>query len=120
MELPEPPPPPRRGWISSLQASFLTGLVVIAPIWLTAWLIGSLVGWIDSWILPFIPDSSNPAIWIREYTNFDFDIRGIGVGMFRRGHELVPGCRAGAVCATAAVRSGRIHGDSLRGRCAGA
>ncbi len=82
MELPELPPPPRRGWISSLQASFLTGLVVIAPIGLTVWLIWSLVGWIDSWVLPFIPDSYNPALLIREYFNIDVDIRGIGVAMF--------------------------------------
>jgi uncharacterized membrane protein len=82
MELPEPPPPPRRGWISSLQASFLTGLVVIAPIGLTVWLIWSVVGWIDSWVLPFIPDAYNPAILIREYFNIDLDIRGIGVATF--------------------------------------
>lgn len=82
MELPEPPPPPRRGWISSLQASFLTGLVVIAPIGLTAWLIWSVIGWIDSWVLPFLPDAYNPALLIRNYFNIDVDIRGIGVGMF--------------------------------------
>ena len=82
MELPEPPPPPRRGWISSLQASFLTGLVVIAPIGLTAWLIWSVIGWIDSWVLPFIPDSYNPALLINQYFNLNVDIRGIGVAMF--------------------------------------
>lgn len=81
MELPEPPPPPRRGWISSLQASFLTGLVVIAPIGLTVWLIWSLIGWIDSWVLPFLPDAYNPALMLRNYFNIDVDIRGIGVGM---------------------------------------
>ena len=62
MELPEPPPPPRRGWISSLQASFLTGLVVIAPIGLTVWLIWSIIGWIDSWVLPFLPDEVIVAV----------------------------------------------------------
>jgi uncharacterized membrane protein len=82
MELPEPPPPPRRGWISSLQASFLTGLVVIAPIGLTAWLIWSVIGWIDSWVLPFIPDIYNPALLINQYFNINVDIRGIGVAVF--------------------------------------
>ena len=82
MELPEPPPPPKRGWISSLQASFLTGLVVIAPIGLTVWLIWTLIGWIDSWVLPFLPDAYNPALWIRNYFNINIDIRGIGVAMF--------------------------------------
>ena len=82
MELPEPPPPPRRGWISSLQASLLTGLGVIAPIGLTVWLIWSIIGWIDSWVLPFLPDAYNPALLIRSYFNNDVESRGIGVGMF--------------------------------------
>ncbi len=81
MELPEPAPPPKRGWISSLQASFFTGLIVIAPIGLTIWLIWSIIGWIDSWILPWLPDDYNPAILIRDYFNIAVDIRGIGVAM---------------------------------------
>lgn len=82
MELPEPPPPPKRGWLSSLQASFLTGLIVIAPIGLTLWLIWSVIGWIDSWFLPFIPDAYNPALWVDRYFNIQVNIRGIGVVMF--------------------------------------
>ncbi len=82
MELPEPPKPPRRGWISSLQASFFTGLVVIAPIGVTAWLIWSLVGWIDSWVLPFIPGNYNPANILRDYLNIEIDVRGLGVAVF--------------------------------------
>lgn len=82
MELPDPLKPPRRRWISSLRASFLTGLVVIAPIGLTAWLIWSVIGWIDSWVLPFIPNDYNPATLINQYFNLNVDIRGIGVAMF--------------------------------------
>jgi len=82
MELPEPPPPPKRGWISSLQASFFTGLIVIAPIGLTIWLIWTVIGWIDSWILPWLPADYNPAILIRDYFNIAVDIRGIGVAIF--------------------------------------
>ncbi|MAX74970.1 MAG: hypothetical protein CMH66_15145 [Nioella sp.] len=81
MELPKPPEPPRRGWISSLQASFLTGLVVIVPIALTAWLIWSLIGWIDSWVLPFLPEAYNPATLINRYLGTNIDIRGIGLVM---------------------------------------
>ena len=46
----------RRGLFSSLRASFLTGLVVIAPIALTFWMIWTVAGWVDGWVLPFVPD----------------------------------------------------------------
>ncbi len=49
---------------AGLRASFLTGLVVIAPIFLTAWLIWNLVGWIDSWVLPFVPAELMPEQYI--------------------------------------------------------
>jgi len=61
MQLPETPPPPKRGFFASLRSSFLTGLIVIAPIGITIWLIWSLFGWIDSWVLPLIPNAYNPA-----------------------------------------------------------
>ncbi|MFT7254866.1 MAG: putative membrane protein, partial [Paracoccaceae bacterium] len=61
MKLPETPRPPRRSFLASLRGNFLTGLVVIAPIGLTIWLIWSIVGWIDSWVLPFVPSAYNPA-----------------------------------------------------------
>ena len=41
--------------LGGLRASFLTGLVVIAPIFLTIWLIWAVIGWIDSFVLPFVP-----------------------------------------------------------------
>ena len=82
MKLPEPPPPPRRGFLATIRSNFLTGLIVIAPIGITIWLIWSLFGWIDSWVLPFIPTAYNPALLIREYTGFEVDIRGIGVATF--------------------------------------
>ena len=40
----EPTPPRRPGLLSSLRGSFLTGLVVIAPVGLTIWLIWTVVG----------------------------------------------------------------------------
>ncbi|PWK62539.1 DUF502 domain-containing protein [Roseicyclus mahoneyensis] len=82
MQLPESPPPPRRGFFASIRSNFLTGLIVIAPIGITIWLIWSLFGWIDSWVLPFIPQAYNPAVLIRQYTGFEVDIRGIGVVTF--------------------------------------
>jgi uncharacterized membrane protein len=62
--------------LASLRGSFLTGLVVIAPIGLTAYLIWSVVGWIDDIVLPFVPTAYRPEQYI------GIDIRGVGVIFF--------------------------------------
>lgn len=82
MQLPETPPPPKRGFLAGLRTNFLTGLVVIGPIGLTIWLIWSVIGWIDGWVLPLIPGAYNPATIIRDLTGIQVDIRGIGVVTF--------------------------------------
>lgn len=82
MKLPETPPPPRRGPFAAFRSNFLTGLIVIAPIGITIWLLWTLAGWIDSWVLPLIPSAYNPALLINRYTGFEVDIRGIGVVTF--------------------------------------
>lgn len=82
MQLPETPLPPRRGFFAKLRSNFLTGLIVIAPIGITIWLIWSLFGWIDSWVLPLIPNAYNPAYLIRNLTGIEIDVRGIGVVTF--------------------------------------
>ncbi|MBF9061446.1 DUF502 domain-containing protein [Rhodobacterales bacterium HKCCSP123] len=82
MQLPETPPPPKRGLFAGLRSSFLTGLIVITPIGVTIWLIWTLTGWIDSWVLPLIPASYNPATLIRDLTGIEVNIRGIGVATF--------------------------------------
>ncbi|WP_171121580.1 MULTISPECIES: DUF502 domain-containing protein [unclassified Ruegeria] len=66
----------RPGLFSRLRASFLTGIVVIAPVWLTIWLIWSVVGWIDSAVLPLIPQKFQPS----EYVGVN--LRGVGVVIF--------------------------------------
>ena len=66
----------RRGMFSGLRASFLTGLVVIAPIALTLWLIWTVAGWVDSWVLPFVPGQFRPDQYI------GINIRGLGVMVF--------------------------------------
>ena len=48
------------GLLAGLRNSFLTGLVVIAPVALTIWLIWSVIGWIDGFVLPFIPNLYHP------------------------------------------------------------
>lgn len=82
MQLPETPPPPKRGFLAGLRSSFLTGLVVITPIGVTIWLIWTLTGWIDGWVLPLIPAAYNPATLIRDLTGIEVNIRGIGVVTF--------------------------------------
>ncbi|WP_432280462.1 DUF502 domain-containing protein [Tropicimonas omnivorans] len=59
-----------------LRASFLTGLVVIAPIALTIYLIWSVIGWIDGFVLPLVPAHFRPEQYI------GVDIRGLGVVIF--------------------------------------
>lgn len=85
---------------AGLRANFLTGLVVIAPIGLTIWLIWSVVGWIDGFVLPLIPDGYTPDLllrrllgpWVRDLLGIDegeidpsftpTSIRGVGVIIF--------------------------------------
>ncbi|MEZ5912061.1 MAG: DUF502 domain-containing protein [Paracoccaceae bacterium] len=56
----------RRGFLARFRANFLTGLVVVAPVGLTLWLIWKVTGWIDGWVLPFIPRSYQPAELVRD------------------------------------------------------
>jgi len=76
--LPDLPPPERRKrrWVSALRNNFLTGLVVIAPIGMTLWLIWTITGQIDSWVLPFIPE----RFTLKPYIGID--LRGVGVIIF--------------------------------------
>ncbi len=68
--------PRRPGIFASLRASFLTGLVVIAPVGLTVWLIWTLFGWVDGFVLPLVPQRFNPEEYI------GIDLRGVGVIFF--------------------------------------
>ncbi|MIL09600.1 DUF502 domain-containing protein [Salmonella enterica subsp. enterica] len=43
-----------------LRNYFLTGLIVCAPLAITAYLAWSFVGWVDGWVKPYIPASYNP------------------------------------------------------------
>lgn len=50
-----PHKPHRKGFLAGLRASFLTGLVIVAPAVLTIWLITTVVEFIDSKVMPLIP-----------------------------------------------------------------
>ncbi|MFT6674272.1 MAG: putative membrane protein [Sulfitobacter sp.] len=79
-------PTPKRGLIARLRASFLTGLVVIAPVGLTLWLIWTVVGWIDGFVLPLVPVAYHPDRMLQDYLGLDpssqFNVRGLGVVIF--------------------------------------
>ena len=73
----EPDPKPRRARpFARLRANFLTGLVVIAPIGLTIWLIWAVIGWVDGFVLPFVPNRFKPEQYI------GINLRGVGVIFF--------------------------------------
>ena len=73
---PPPAPPARGGFLGALRNSFLAGLVVVAPIGITVWLIWTLTGWIDGWVLPMIPQPWRPEHYI------GIPLRGVGVVVF--------------------------------------
>lgn len=83
----EPATPPRRASLAArLRASFLTGLVVIAPVGLTIWLIWSVVGWIDGFVLPLVPAKYHPDRMLQDFFGLDpslqINVRGLGVVIF--------------------------------------
>ena len=82
----DPETPARRSLFVRMRANFITGLVVIAPVGLTIWLIWSVVGWIDGFVLPLVPDKYQPDHLIQDLLGLDRDvqisIRGIGVVIF--------------------------------------
>jgi uncharacterized membrane protein len=69
-------PPRRAGLLSRLRTSFLTGLVVVAPVGLTIWLIWTVVGWVDGVVLPLVPYDFQPEKYI------GINLRGVGVIFF--------------------------------------
>lgn len=66
----------RPGLFASLRASFFTGIVVIAPVGLTIWLLWSVMGWIDSVVLPLVPHTFRPEQYI------GINLRGVGLIIF--------------------------------------
>ncbi|MEL7280027.1 MAG: DUF502 domain-containing protein [Pseudomonadota bacterium] len=73
-EDPMQPKKPRR--FAGLRASFLTGIVVIAPVGLTIWFIWALMGWVDNVVLPLVPSQLRPEQYI------GINLRGVGVIIF--------------------------------------
>ena len=80
----DPAPIRRRTKFAGLRSSFLTGLVVVLPVGLTLYLVWTLIGWIDSWILPLIPTAYQPEALVRDLfgPEANYPVRGLGVVVF--------------------------------------
>ena len=62
--------------LANVRGNFLAGLIVIAPIGFTMWIINSIIGWIDGWVLPLIPYNYHFAEYI------GINLKGLGVMFF--------------------------------------
>ncbi len=69
-------PPGRRGLFARARSSFLTGIVVILPVGLTIWLLWTLAGWVDGFVMPLVPDRFHPDHYI------GVNLRGAGIIIF--------------------------------------
>lgn len=76
------------GIFARLRSNFLAGLIIVAPIGLTIWLIWTVVGWVDAWVWPFVPQAYHPEALVnrilgREAGNeITVNVRGVGVVVF--------------------------------------
>ncbi len=66
----------RASFLSKLRANFLTGMIVVAPIFFTAYLMWWFVGLIDGFVLPLVPIQYQPERYL------GIDIKGYGVIVF--------------------------------------
>jgi uncharacterized membrane protein len=66
----------RATFLTSLRANFLTGLIVVAPVFLTAILMWWFIGMIDGWVLPLVPERYQPKPYL------GIDIKGYGLIIF--------------------------------------
>ncbi|MEW7008297.1 MULTISPECIES: DUF502 domain-containing protein [unclassified Lentilitoribacter] len=64
---------PHRSYGARLRNNFLTGLIVCAPIVITAYLTWNFVVWVDGWAKPYIPKVYNPETYL------PFGIPGLGL-----------------------------------------
>jgi uncharacterized membrane protein len=62
-----------RTGIGRLRTYFLTGLIIVAPLTITAYLVWGFIGWVDGWIKPYLPPEFNPDNYL------PFALPGIGL-----------------------------------------
>jgi uncharacterized membrane protein len=59
--------------MARLRNYFLTGLIIVAPLTITIYLVWSFIGWVDGWIKPYLPSGVNPDNYL------PFAVPGIGL-----------------------------------------
>ncbi len=59
--------------MTRLRNYFLTGIIVTAPLAITAYLAWTVIGWVDAWMKPYIPARYNPDTYL------DFPVPGVGL-----------------------------------------
>ena len=76
------PAPDRMSGMYRLRNYFLTGIVVVVPLFLTVYLTWAFILWVDSWVTPLIPALSSGMVsafleaWLRKPTYQDMlDLR---------------------------------------------
>lgn len=62
--------------LQRFRSNFFTGLVIVVPVFLTIWLVWTLVNFVDARVLPLVPAVYNPATYIGR------NIVGFGVVVF--------------------------------------
>lgn len=63
----------KTGALTRLRNYFLTGIIAVAPVFITIYLIWTFVEWVDSWVIPYVPNVYNPSTYL------PFEIPGIGL-----------------------------------------
>lgn len=59
-------------FVTRVRNNFLTGIIIVAPVAITIWLVWSFLQWADSWVKPYIPARYDPE------TYFNIVIPGFG------------------------------------------
>jgi uncharacterized membrane protein len=93
------------GGLTRLRNYFLTGIIVVAPLAITLYLIWTFVQWVDSWIIPYVPAVYNPRTYL------PFQIPGIGLVIAIIGITLI-----GFLTANIIGRTVVSYGENLVGR----
>jgi uncharacterized membrane protein len=69
-------PRPRAGLGTALRTNFLTGLVVVAPVLITFYIIWGIITFVDAQIVPLVPQVYNPRTYV------EYDVPGFGLFIF--------------------------------------
>lgn len=99
---PHPPEQPRRRIWTRLRAYFITGIIVVAPLALTVYLVTFIVGFIDENVLPLLGETWNPETYL------PFAVPGIGVLIFVVAITLIGWLATGLIGRTVVAMGERL------------